>query len=215
MGDVVTNISAMPRTKGIINYPSLLVNSSFLPALSRLFTMSQDSSTAIQALSINSLVTNSIISSVESCIQMCNLKTRVVGITTIPIQLPYAPVTGMIGLNGKSTGFLSLSMPERVAVKSVSGLLMEEHSEINSQVVDGVGEMTNIIAGSLKAKLYNTDWMIQSITIPSVILGESYRISYTKGIDYCGITFEMDDPDTLSIHERVFMVNTSLIQSAS
>ena len=176
--------------------------------------MSQDSPTEIKGLSVNALVTNAIIQSVESCLQMCDLKMRVVGVTRIPVQLPNAPVTGMIGLSGKCTGFLSITMPERVATLAVSGLSMEEYTTVNAQVVDGVGEMTNIIAGGLKTKLYNTVWTINNITIPSVILGTNYQISYTKGIEYCGLTFEVDDPDTLTIQDRVFMVNTSLIQAA-
>ncbi|MDR2438609.1 MAG: chemotaxis protein CheX [Planctomycetaceae bacterium] len=177
--------------------------------------MSQDSVSEIRGLTINTLITNSIIMSVESCLQMCDLKTRVVGITKIPIHLPDAPVTGMIGLSGKCTGFLSLTMPNRVATLAVSGLSMEEYTTVNAQVVDGVGEITNIIAGGLKTKLYNTPWMINNITVPSVILGSNYNISYTKGIEYCGITFEIDDPETMSIQNRVFMVNTSLIQATS
>jgi chemotaxis protein CheX len=177
--------------------------------------MSQDSVSEIHSLTVNTLITNSIIQSVESCLQMCDLKMRVVGITKIPIHLPDAPVTGMIGLSGKCTGFISLTMPNRVATLAVSGLSMEEYTTVNAQVVDGVGEITNIIAGGLKTKLYNTPWMINNITIPSVILGSNYNISYTKGIEYCGITFEIDDPETISIQNRVFMVNTSLIQATS
>jgi CheY-specific phosphatase CheX len=169
----------------------------------------------IKGLSLNSLLINALIASVESCLQMCDLKVRVAGVTKIPIQLPNTPVTGLIGLNGKCTGFISASMPERVATLAVSGLLMEEHKTINAQVVDGVAEMTNVIAGGLKTKLSNTPWMIGNITIPSVILGSHYDISYSKGIEYCGVTFEVDDPDTLSIHERVFLVDASLIQTTT
>jgi CheY-specific phosphatase CheX len=81
-------------------------------------------------------------------------------------------------------------------------------------VVDGVGEMTNVVAGGFKTKLASTPWVVGSITIPSVILGSQYNISYSKGIEYCSVTFEVDDSDTLSIHERVFMVSASLIQTA-
>lgn len=172
-------------------------------------------SSEIKGLTINPLITNAIIQSVENCLQMCDLKVRVVGITKIPIQLPDAPVTGMIGLSGKCTGFLSVTMPERVATLAVSGLSMEEYTTVNAQVIDGVGEMTNIIAGGLKTKLYNTPWTISNITIPSVILGSNYHLSFSKGIEYCGITFEVDDPDTMIIRNRVFMVNTSLIQTTS
>jgi len=167
----------------------------------------------IKGLSLNTLVVNSLIASVESCLQMCDMKVRVAGITKIPIQLPETCITGLIGLSGKCTGFVSITMPERVATLAVSGLLMEEHKTLNAQVVDGVGEITNVIAGGLKTKLANSPWVVGSITIPSVILGSQYNISYSKGIEYCGVTFEVDDPDTLSVHERVFMVNTSLIQT--
>ena len=169
----------------------------------------------VKGLSLNSLIINSLIASVESGLQMCDLKVRVVGVTKIPVQLPDAPVTGLIGLSGKCTGFIAVSMPERVATLAVSGLLMEEHKTINAQVVDGIGEMTNVIAGGIKTKLYNTPWMINNITVPSVILGSHYNISFSKGIEFCGVTFEVDDPDTLSIQDRVFSVNASLIQATS
>jgi len=174
-----------------------------------------DAVAEIKGLSLNSLIVNALIPSVESCLQMCDLKVRVAGVTKIPVQLPETRVTGLIGLSGKCTGFISLAMPERIATLSVSGLLMEEHKTVNAQVVDGVGEMTNVIAGGFKTKLANTPWVVGSITIPSVILGSHYNISYSKGIEYCSVTFEVDDPDTLSVHERVFMVNTSLIQTTS
>ena len=177
--------------------------------------MSDTSVGEIKGLVLNSLIINAVVSSVESCLQMCELKVRVVGVTKIPVQLPKAPITGLIGLSGKCTGFLSISMPERVATFAVSRLSMEEYKTINAQVVDGIGEITNIIAGGLKTKLFNTAWTVNNITIPSVILGDNYNISYSKGIEYCGVTFEADDPDTITIHDRVFMVNASLIQTAS
>ncbi|MDR0327232.1 MAG: chemotaxis protein CheX [Planctomycetaceae bacterium] len=175
--------------------------------------MSESIVTEVKGLSLNALIVNATIVSVENCLQMCDLKVRVAGVTKIPIQLPDAPVTGLVGLSGKCTGFVSVTLPERVASLAVSGLLMEEHKTVDAQVIDGVGEITNVIAGGLKTKLSNTPWMIGHITVPSVILGSHYNISYSKGIEYCGVTFEVDDPDTLSIHDKVFSVNTSLIQT--
>ena len=193
-------------------------NSDTIKRISKEFSLIMDNVVAIaevKGLSLNSLIVNSLISSVEGCLQMCDLKVRVVGVTNIPVQLPRALITGLIGLSGKCTGFISVSMPQRVATLSVSRLSMEEYKTINAQVVDGVGEITNIIAGGIKTKLYNTPWMVSNITVPSVILGNHYNISYSKGIEYCGVTFEVDDPDTLSIHDRIFSVNTSLMQATS
>ena len=174
--------------------------------------MSEDV-TEIKGLLLNSMIVNAVITSVENCLLMCELKVRVVGVTKIPVQLQKAQITGLIGLSGKCTGFISVSMPEHVATMAVSKMSMEEHKVINAQVVDGIGEMTNIIAGGLKTKLFNTEWMVNHITIPSVILGDNYNLSFSKGIEYCGVTFEVDDPETIMIHDRVFMVNTSLIQT--
>ncbi|MGL4594453.1 MAG: chemotaxis protein CheX [Thermoguttaceae bacterium] len=177
--------------------------------------MSQDTMLSISGLSINTIIVDSIVQSVFSCLKMCNRSVRVTGISKIPIQLQSAPVTGMIGANGKCTGFISVTMPTHVAKETVSGLTMEECKEINAQVIDGIGEITNIIAGGIKSRLYDTSWSINSITVPSVILGNNYHISYSKGIEYYGITFELDDPNTISIHDRVFVVDTALIISSS
>ena len=166
----------------------------------------------IRGLSINYSVVNAIIQSVENCFQMCDTKVQIVGLTKVPTQLPSSAVTGMIGMSGKCTGFMTLNLPERAALLAVSGLLQDEFTQLNLQVVDGVGELTNIIAGGLKTRMYNTPWMISNITIPSVILGNNYQISYAKGIEYCSVSFEVDDPETLSVPDRVFMVNTSLMQ---
>ncbi|MGL6197203.1 MAG: chemotaxis protein CheX [Thermoguttaceae bacterium] len=168
--------------------------------------------TGLNSFSINTTITNSIILSVESCFSMCELKVRVVGLSRIPSSLPAGNVTGMIGMNGKCTGFLTITMPERVATLAVSGLLQDEFPKINSQVLDGVGELTNIVCGGLKTRLYNTPWMIGNITIPSIIVGSNYNIAYSKGIEFGAVTFEIDDPETLTIQDRIFLVTTSLMQ---
>ncbi len=166
----------------------------------------------LKSFTLNTVILNAIIQSVENCFSMCSQTVRIVGISKIPTSLPKASITGMIGMNGKCTGFMTVSMPERVATLSVSGLLQDEFSAINHQVIDGVGELANIICGGLKTRLFNTPWMVGTITIPSVILGENYHISYSKGIEFSAVTFEVDDPETLTIQDRTFVVTTSLMQ---
>ena len=166
----------------------------------------------IQGLNVNSQLANAIIQSVDSAFKMCELTTRVVGVTRVPTQLPHGLVTGMIGMGGKSTGFLTFTVPERAALLAVSGLLQDEFASLNPQVIDGLGEITNIIAGGFKTRLSNSSWMISTITIPSVIIGANYSIAYTKGIEFASVTFEVDDPETLSINDRIIMVTASLIQ---
>jgi chemotaxis protein CheX len=172
--------------------------------------MSDD--TTIKGFSTNATITNALIQSVEACFSMCELKVRVVGVTKIPMNIPSGVITGMIGVHGKCSGFITLEMTERASTLAVSGLLQDEFRTINNQVIDGVGELTNIIAGGIKSKMYNSEWTVSTITIPSVILSNNYNISYSKGIEFVSITFEIDDPETHSIQNRIFMVTASLMQ---
>ena len=166
----------------------------------------------MKGFTLNTTVVNAIMQSVEHCFSMCNLKIQVMGLSKTPISLPQASITGIIGMNGKCTGFLTLSLPERVANLAVSGMLQDEFTKVNNQVLDGIGEMTNIICGGIKTRLYNTAWMIDSITIPSVIIGENYNIAHAKGIEFSSVMFEVDDPDSMMTQDRIFMVTTSLMQ---
>ncbi len=166
----------------------------------------------IRGLAVNQSIINSLIFSVESAFKMCELSVRVVGVSRMPTQLPKGRVTGMIGMGGKATGFMTITMPERVSIIAISGLLQDAFSEVNSQVVDGIGELTNIVAGGIKSRLANLPpWVVSSITIPSVIIGGNYSFAYTKGIEFASAMFEVDDPDTLSIDDRIFMVSCSLM----
>jgi len=167
----------------------------------------------LKSFTINTTIMNAIIMSVENGFSMCELPVRVVGLSKVPLNLANGYVTGMIGMSGKSTGFLTITFPERVATLAISGLLQDEFPKINSQVIDGVGELTNIICGGMKTRLSSTQWALENITIPSVILGSNYQISYSKGIEFGSVMFEIDDPETLTIHDRLFLVTSSLIQT--
>ena len=169
----------------------------------------------LKNFTINTTIMNAIIMSVENGFSMCELPVRIVGLSKVPLNLANAYVTGMIGMSGKSTGFLTVTFPERVATLAISGLLQDEFHKINSQVIDGVGELTNIICGGMKTRLSNTQWALETITIPSVILGSNYQISYSKGIEFDSVMFEIDDPETLTIHDRLFLVTSSLMQTPS
>src|SRR5438093_5479660 len=55
-------------------------------------------------------------------------------------------VTGLIGLIGKTTGTVAVSLPRDIALAVAEKLLGERLAEIDAQVVDAIGEMTNMIA---------------------------------------------------------------------
>jgi chemotaxis protein CheX len=88
---------------------------------------------------------------------------------------PQYEVTGVIGLTGKTTGTVALSMPRTLALAVAEQLLGEPQTELTAQVVDAVGELTNMIAGAAKARL---EALQLSLGLPTVVTGQETAIAF-------------------------------------
>src|SRR6476619_4966733 len=86
---------------------------------------------------------------VSRTLSKCNFTARCVGISKIPAHEP-GIITGLIGVHGKVSGFVTVNMAEAFALAAVGGLLQDNFEKLTSQVVDGVGEITNLIVGGIK-----------------------------------------------------------------
>jgi chemotaxis protein CheX len=100
-------------------------------------------------------------------------------------------VSGIIGLGGEATGAVVLNFPEDVARKAVGKFVGEEFASITSGVVDGVGELTNIIAGDAKNRLIQKGYKFE-IGLPKIVTGRSYITAQNKAIPCIVITFTSD-----------------------
>ncbi|TVR44945.1 MAG: chemotaxis protein CheX [Planctomycetota bacterium] len=100
-------------------------------------------------------------------------------------------VTGIIGLGGEATGAVVLNFPEEVAIKSVSSFVGEGYDSINSDVVDGVGELTNIIAGDAKNRLLQKGYSFD-IGLPKIVVGRNYVTAQSSSIACIVIQFSSD-----------------------
>lgn len=108
-------------------------------------------------------------------------------------------VSALIGLAGETTGAVVLSFSHDTALKVISNMAGREYLFLGSEVLDGVGELVNIIAGNAKKDL---DEFRISISLPGVITGNSYRINWPKGVPVITIPFSSELGD--------FTVNVSL-----
>ena len=97
-------------------------------------------------------------------------------------------------------------------MKAVEGLLGDSYTELTSQVVDGAGELTNIIVGGVKSALARSDWAFNQITVPSVIVGQGYSIAYARGLEFVNVTFEHNDPEAVHLSDRLLQVSVSLLR---
>ncbi len=162
------------------------------------------------AVEVNPELLQAVTNAVSGAMAMCEMSVHCVGVSRVPSRQT-GIVTGMIGLHGKVSGFLTVNMAERLAVRAVEGLLQESYGVLTSQVVDGAGEITNIIVGGVKSALAKTKWGFSQITVPSMIVGNDFSIAYSRGLEFLNVAFEHDDPEAFRLDDRMMHVSMSLL----
>ena len=167
-------------------------------------------STITTHVAINDELLEAVTSSVNRAMEMCDKQVRCVGVSRIPAR-GTGNITGLIGVHGKVSGFITINMAEQFAIKAVGGLLGEEHDRLSSQIIDGAGEITNIVVGGIKSHLSKTKWNFPHITVPSVIVGHDFSIAYCKGLEFLNVTFESDDPEAIHLEDRMMHISMSLL----
>lgn len=95
-------------------------------------------------------------------------------------------VSGIIGLAGDSTGAVVLTLSRETSMALVSLFANHEYKFISNEVLDGIGEIVNIIAGN--AKKYIDNQKI-SISLPGVVTGRDYNIHWPENVPIIGIPF--------------------------
>jgi len=91
-------------------------------------------------------------------------------------------VSGIISVvSDKFNGSVIISFPESTFLKVMSQMLGEDFKELSPEIIDGVGEILNIIFGLAKIVLNEKGYGIKA-AIPSVITGKQLEVStMTKG----------------------------------
>ncbi|MBZ4643248.1 MAG: chemotaxis protein CheX [Deferribacteres bacterium] len=105
---------------------------------------------------------------------------------------PSFDISGVIGLAGQAVGSVVISLPENLALKIVSKFLGEEKKQVDNDVVDAVGELINMIAGSTK-KVFSEKGLRFKISIPNVIVGKGHKIKRPSSVPCLGVFFNVGD----------------------
>lgn len=98
-------------------------------------------------------------------------------------------VSGIIGLAGETAGAVVLSLSREMAIGVISKMEGKPYQALTNDVIDGVGELVNVIAGNAKKDL--TAFRID-ISLPGVVTGQSYQIHWPEGIPVIAAPFESD-----------------------
>lgn len=102
---------------------------------------------------------------------------------------PVFDVSGLIGLSGVCRGMVVISMGGATAMKAAGAMLGSEPTELDADVLDALGELTNMIGGTAKTRL---EEYALTIGLPTVISGTGQRIMFPSGAVPIVIPFESE-----------------------
>jgi chemotaxis protein CheX len=84
-------------------------------------------------------------------------------------------ISSVVGFTGRLSGMLGMHFSTEMACNVASGLLGMPVTEVDENVRDAIGELSNMLAGGLKKQLCSTDNMFK-ISIPTIVSGPEYSM---------------------------------------
>lgn len=117
-----------------------------------------------------------------------------VGALQIQIQKPFlkpnavarGEITSIIALRGDISGTFSITFPRKCIMSVVSEMLGEEISELNDDIKDALGEITNMISGQA-TQLFEMTGQSLKASLAQVVLGERHMIPHASDAVVLGI----------------------------
>ena len=86
---------------------------------------------------------------------------------------PYDGVISLVTFSGDWIGAGMFCCPERLACSIGSAMLGHQVDNIDSDVLDGIGEMANMIIGNLKERIESRTGPL-ALSIPTVVYGKNF-----------------------------------------
>jgi len=97
-------------------------------------------------------------------------------------------ITGIMGLAGDKKGTVAISLREQGAKFIYKTLVGDECDSINQDVVDAVGEITNIISGQAR-KEFEKKGINLNAAIPMVIVGKQVEMNFITKLPIISLPF--------------------------
>lgn len=85
-------------------------------------------------------------------------------------------VSAVIGLTGEARGAVVISMKANLACRLTGMLTGANHTAMDDEVIDAIGEIINIIAGNAKRGLEESFKLV--ISLPTIVRGSNHAIQW-------------------------------------
>ena len=110
-------------------------------------------------------------------------------------------ITGIMPLAGDLKGTVAVSLTEKAALLITGTLLGEEYDRVTPDVVDAIGELTNILLGRARAEFDLTGFHL-SASLPTVVVGKDVEINLVTKLPIVSIPFRFS---ALGENEHLFL----------
>ena len=113
-----------------------------------------------------------------------------------------ADMTAMIGLAGELSGVVTIRCPAAAAATLASKMLGTEVSPTDADTRDALGEIANVIAGTLKAKVPGLDDACL-LSTPTIVIGLDYKLFSISNSTTIGVALQFEGQPlwiTLDLH---------------
>ncbi len=97
-------------------------------------------------------------------------------------------ISAIIGVTGPKKGTISVSFYTDSATELVRGMLGDDIGDIDQDMQDAVGELTNMISGQARASIAEAGLTLQGAT-PSVVVGKGHQIHHMSKAVVMAIPF--------------------------
>jgi chemotaxis protein CheX len=97
-------------------------------------------------------------------------------------------VTGIMGLVGDRKGMIAISLKNNGAMFVFKTLVGDECSSITAEVVDAIGELTNIISGQARKEFEKSGINLKA-AIPMVVVGNAVEMNFITKIPIISLPF--------------------------
>ncbi len=111
---------------------------------------------------------------------------------------PIDGVVAIIGLAGRWVGTGTFSASAEAARKIASQMLMQEYAAVDDDVLDALGEITNMIVGNVKTSL-EEEYGAMGLSIPTVIYGRNFTTRSVGRNEWVVVPFHCMDT-TVEVH---------------
>ncbi|MCX5806953.1 MAG: chemotaxis protein CheX [Proteobacteria bacterium] len=99
-----------------------------------------------------------------------------------------AEVTGIMGLAGDAKGTICMSFTRNGALYVYKTLIGDDHSDLDPEVIDAIGEITNITSGQARKEFEKSSINLKA-AIPTVVVGKDVELNFICGLPIVSLPF--------------------------